>query len=112
MDDLQDRINVPNDSIDDSTLISTKLIPTKLVCFFKDEQGETYAIIQSCLQQSKNMSVLTYQWKLEYEGLKISSKVSNPYDDTDDSSTYKPIYHKVSVDTIQKIYWQYRITKK
>ena len=54
-DDMQDRINVPHDSINNSTLISTKLIPKKLVCFFKDEQGDTFAIIQSCLQQSKNV---------------------------------------------------------
>ena len=65
-DDMQNRINLPNDSIDDSTLIGTKLIPTKLVCFFKDEQGETYAIIK--------MSVLTYQWELEYERLKNPQK--------------------------------------
>ena len=48
------------------------------------------------------MSVSTYQWELEYEELKKFGKVSILYDDTDNSSNHKPIYHKLNVNTIQK----------
>ena len=37
------------------------LIPAKLICFIKDHCNDMYAIVQSCQQQRKKMSVLTYR---------------------------------------------------
>lgn len=48
------------------------------------------------------MSVLTYQWQLEYEEDKPMSTKLSPYECSVDASKLTPVYHGVSVDTLQK----------
>src|SRR5687768_7219286 len=42
------------------------LVPAKIHCFIENHKGQMFAIIQSCLDNSSKMSVLTYRWQLEY----------------------------------------------
>jgi len=49
-----------------------KLIPAKLMCFVKKHKNEMNVIIHSCLGHKEKLSVLTYQWELEYEEDKIN----------------------------------------
>ena len=90
--------------MNEETSCSTKkavLIPAKIYCFIQDENGVMFAIIHSYLQENKKISVLTYQWELEFNCLKKQTKPLSPYDDKDNISNYTLVYHKVSIDTIQ-----------
>ena len=59
-------------------------------------------IIHSCLDHREKESVLTYKWELEYEEEKKKSLKSTRNCTLDDTSKLSPVYHSVSVDTIQK----------
>jgi hypothetical protein len=48
------------------------------------------------------MSVLTYRWQLEYENVKAKKDSNAQYNETKNSNDLIPVYHKVSIDTIQK----------
>ena len=41
------------------------LTPAKLAAFIELKIGEKYAIVQSCFEYSKKISVLTYRWQLK-----------------------------------------------
>ena len=60
------------------------------------------AIIHSSLSFSQTKSVLTYQWQLEYVKNQKNYKKLSPYDNNDNATLCTPVYHKVSVDTLQK----------
>ena len=78
------------------------LIPGKILCFVKDQNDEMFAIIHSCLDNYAKMSVLTYRWQLEYEEDKPMSRNVLPHECSIDASNLTPVYHAVSVDTLQK----------
>ena len=60
------------------------------------------AIIHSCLNEKEKLSVITFKWELEYESEpKLNSKRNRKVLE-DDTSNRTPVYHNVSVDTIQK----------
>jgi len=79
-----------------------KLIPAKLICFIKNHKNEMNVIIHSCLGHREKESVLTYKWELEYEEEKNKSVKSTRNCTLDDTTKLTPVYHNVSVDTIQK----------
>ena len=78
------------------------LIPAKIIVLITDEKNDTYAIIHSCLQYCKKISVLTYRWQMEYENEKAMKDSQAHYNKNESSSILTPVYHKVSVNTIQK----------
>ena len=78
------------------------LIPAKNLCFIEDHNGKMFAIIHSCLDNSSEMSVLTYRWQLEYEKDKPVTASYKPYECGIDASNITPVYRLVSVDTLQK----------
>ena len=59
------------------------------------------AIIHSCLDNKEKSSVLTYKWELEYEEIQRKT-LQKRKKEPDDTSNLTPVYHIVSVDTIQK----------
>ena len=77
-------------------------IPAKILWFVEDQNGKMFAIIHSCLDNSAKMSVLTYRWQLEFlQDMPVSANFK-PYECCIDASTLSPVYHSVSVETIQK----------
>ena len=60
------------------------------------------AIIQSCLNEKEKLSVITYKWELEYESDPQQNSQNNIKLIDYDTSNLAPVYHNVSVDTIQK----------
>jgi hypothetical protein len=79
------------------------LIPAKLICFVQDPEGEMFAIIHSCYEQKRKMSVLTYQWQLEYEEDNNQyQRHLSPYDLLDDTENLTSVYRNVSIDTLQQ----------
>ena len=44
-----------------------KLIPAKVISFIKKQNNEMNVIIHSCLDNAKKISVLSFQWELEFE---------------------------------------------
>ena len=58
--------------------------------------------IHSCLGHKEKLSVLNYQWELEYGEDKTNYLKSTPNSTLDDTTKLTPVYHNVSVDTIQK----------
>jgi len=46
--------------------------------------------------------VLTYRWQLEYQNIKISRHQNEQYQDIDNSLKLIPVYHKVSIESLQK----------
>ena len=91
--------NVENTSPFDPNV---ELIPAKLVCIIRNGDDEIYAIIHSCLQNPKKMSVLTYRQELEYVNKYVNGHNLSPFDIEDDSTYLTPVYHKVSVDCFHK----------
>ena len=78
------------------------LVPSKLITFIEDQHGEQFAIVHSCCQYQKKMSVLTYRWQLEYTNIKENRQVNAQYDEEYVKSKNIPVYHKVSIASIQK----------
>jgi hypothetical protein len=78
------------------------LIPAKIHCLIEDHNGKMFALIHSCLDNSRKMSVLTYRWQLEFLKDKPVSASYKPHDCGIDASTLTPVYRLVSVDTLQK----------
>ena len=77
-------------------------IPAKLMGFIEDADGEVNAIVHSCLQHRRKTSVLTYRWQLEYKNVRESKQANTQYDDRDNMQEFILVYHKISIDTIQK----------
>lgn len=78
------------------------LIPAKLVCLVEELDGEIYAIIHSCLQYRKKISVFTYRWQLEHKNIKECRQPTAQYNDDINTQDLLPIYHKVNIDCIHK----------
>ena len=78
------------------------LIPAKIICFVQDCNDNMNALIHSCHEHSAKMSVLTYRWQLEYEGDIVMKQNIHPSECNIDATKLTPIFHAVSVDTLQK----------
>ena len=78
------------------------LIPAKLICIIEDEQNDVYAIVHSCLQHCRKVSVLSFRWQMEYENVKAARAPNAQYIEMESSLELAPVYHKVSIDSIQK----------
>jgi len=102
-DDSPDYVELPNyaQKTDDEKQ-TAMLIPAKLICIIQDEQNETFAIVHSCLQLCKKVSVLSYRWQMEYENVKAIRSTNAQYVDMVRSKELTPVYHKVSIESIQK----------
>ena len=98
----EDFLDVPVITQEKETTSNVLLIPAKLICFVQDDNNNFFAVIHSCHEYFVKMSVLTYRWQLEYEGNKVVKQKIHPHECGVDASTLTPIYHAVSVDTIQK----------
>jgi hypothetical protein len=102
-DDSMDEKLVKEDFTDSNTNPkNVSLVPAQLICFIKNHKNEMSAIIQSCLNEKEKLSVIAYKWELEFEkepNQYTSKKLQQTKDDT---SNWMPVYHNVSVDTIQK----------
>ena len=48
------------------------------------------------------MLVLSYRWQLEYSNVKEIRHKNTQYDDIDSNVALLPVYHKVSIESIQK----------
>ena len=68
------------------------LIPAKLICIIKDNTNDMYAIIHSCQQKRKLISLLTYRWEMEYEGMKEQPIQTSPYSQNDNITNLKPVF--------------------
>lgn len=102
-DDCPDYVLLPNhDNENEHNPKSALLIPAKLICIIKDDSNNIYAIVHSCLQFCKKVSVLTYCWQMENEDAKIIRESQAQYIDEIISSQMNPIYHKVCIESIQK----------
>ena len=53
-------------------------------------------------EDKEKMSVLTYRWQLEYEGDNVIKQNIHPSECLIDATKLTPIFHAVSVDTLQK----------
>lgn len=84
------------------TTSNVMLIPAKLLCIVQDDNGNYFAVIHSCHEHFVKMSVLTYRWQLEYEGVNVVKQMFHPHECIVDASELTPVYHAVSVDTIQQ----------
>lgn len=74
-DSMEETLVEPVTTINDMESRNTRLIPAKLICFIKNYNNEMNAIIHSCLDSKKKISVLTYQWEQEFDAAqKIKSK--------------------------------------
>ena len=78
------------------------LVPAQLICFIINHKNEMSTIIHSCLNEKEKLSVITYKWELEYEKQPKLNSQKNKKIIEDDTSNWTPVYHNVSVDTIQK----------
>ena len=78
------------------------LIPAKIICIVRDHDKDMFAIIHSCHQHQHKMSVLTYRWEMEYDGVQEKTQKNTQYNENDNDTDMKPIFHKVGIDTIQK----------
>ena len=81
------------------------LVPAKILGFVSAPYDETLqVIIHSCYEQKQKESVLTRQWRFEFEddklstGASIFSNVPMP----DDASFKNPLIRKVEVDCIER----------
>jgi len=102
-DSCPDYVELPNMHNDnDNTSTFATLIPAQLICIIQEESGEVFAIVHSCLQYRKKISVLTYRWQLEYRNIKICRNSDEHYLEIDKTLELIPVYHKVSIDSIQK----------
>ena len=54
------------------------------------------------LRVPEKVSVLTYWWQLEYDQVSVSKKTNIQYEESEEISELIPVYHKISVDLIQK----------
>jgi hypothetical protein len=101
-DDSPDYIELSNiEESTDNEKSTAMLIPAKIICIIQEEQNEAYAIIHSCFQVCKKVSVLSYCWQMEYENAQASRASNAQYVIMDSSIDLTPIYHKVSIDNIQ-----------
>lgn len=98
-DNTPDHVEVPSN---DGGTSMAMLIPAKIMCFVEDQHNDRYAIIHSCLQHHKRMSVLTYRWQLEYMQDYKHTAMNAQYLPQDNTIGMTPVYHKVSVDTLHK----------
>ena len=98
----EDLLDVPVTTQEQETTSNVLLIPARILCFVQDEDGNYFAVVHSCHEHFVKMSVLTYRWQLEYEGDKVVKQMYHPNECNVDASELTPIYHAVSVDTIQK----------
>ena len=98
----EDILDVPVTTQEKETTSNVLLIPAKILCFVQDDNDNYFAIIHSCHEHFVKMSVLTYRWQLEYEGDKAVKQKFHPHECDVDASELTPVYHAVSVDTIQK----------
>ena len=78
------------------------LVPAKLVTFIETDNNETSALIHSCWQYCKKVLVITYQWQLECANVKINKQGNIQYTENVLGTNLVPVYHKVSIDCIQK----------
>jgi len=101
-DSMEEKLHEPISMKNNLKPSNIKLIPAKLICFIKNHKNEMNVILHSCLGLSEKLSVLTYKWELEYEKEKKKSLKSPRNFTSDDTSKLSPVYHCVSVDTIQK----------
>lgn len=101
-DSIHDKLQLPVLVEGNHNVNSVTLIPAKIICFVKNSCGKIYAIVHSCLQSKKKISVLTYQWQLEYQENQIKNKKRHSRLIEDNINKLTPVYHKVSVDTFQK----------
>ena len=103
VDDSPDYVVLPLSTESNSNEINTAmLIPAKLICIITDECNNAFAIVHSCLQHQKKVSVLTYRWQMEYENVKVIRDSNAQYQETINSSELTPVYHTVTIDSIQK----------
>ena len=78
------------------------LVPAKIIAFIEDKNSETYALIHSCWHYCKKILVITYHWQLEFGTIKINKQANIQYNNNVLSTNLVPVYHKVSIDCIQK----------
>ena len=102
MDCNEDTLDEPVITQEKGKTSNVLLIPAKIVCFVQDSSNKIFAIVHSCHEYCAKMSVLTYRWQLEYEEYTVVRHKIHPKDCLADASELTPIYHAVSVDTIQK----------
>ena len=72
------------------------------MCFVQDDNDNYYAVIHSCHEHNVKMSKLTYRWQLEYDKDTAVIQKFHPHQCNVDASELTPIYHAVSVDTLQQ----------
>ena len=102
-DTIQEHLDEPVMNEDEEETDDVDLVPAKLMCFVTTPDKQMYALIHSCQTRSKKASVLTYQWRLEYEeDSEKKDHPSEPHNMKDDATKWTPSYRSVSVDTLQK----------
>ena len=84
------------------TATKAMLIPAKLICIIQDKSNNIFAIVHSCLQYRKKVSVLTYWWQLEYENVSEARQTNAQYTNGKDTQGLSAVYHKVSIDCVHK----------
>ena len=77
-------------------------IPAKLICIIQDESNDFFAIVHSCLQYRKKVSVLTYWWQLEYENVSESRRINAQYTIGKNTQGLSAVYQKASIDCVHK----------
>lgn len=102
MDDNREVLDDPVMTEEKDKTSNVLLIPAKIICFVQDINENYFTVIHSCHENSANMSVITYRWQLEYEGESAVWHNLHPHDCLMDAIDLTPIYHVVSVETLQK----------
>ncbi len=95
-------LDVPVITQEKETSSNVLLIPAKLLCFVQDDNDNYFAVVHLCHEHFVKMSVLTYRWQLEYEETKVATQMFHPHECNVDASELTPIYHAVSVNSIQQ----------
>src|SRR5437868_5533776 len=78
---LPECIEQPNNNHQNISKNYTMLIPAQLICLIKEDNGDLSAIVHSCLQYQKKISVLTYRWQLEYRNVRLFKLANAQYND-------------------------------
>ena len=95
-------INLPFEQNRGKRKVKAMLVPAKVIDFIEDKNNETYALVYSCWHYRRKVSVITYRWQLEFESIKISKQANTQYNNNVLSTNLVPVYHKVSINCIQK----------
>lgn len=123
-DSSQASVSVLQNAVELENLKNTKqvkLVPAQILGFIENENMDLEAIVHSCHEGSRKLSVLTNRWRLEYiddhkKNMEKENFENNDSDDmfeeddlelpqykiSDDNTSSKPLLRFVSVDIIEK----------